>query len=569
MKPLEAAIKGAEDFHDWAQTQGCDATILVDGISSRVSLSEIFDAVFVLVEAGTYDQLIIYFSGHGILLAPEAEYWLLSSSPQNPNEAVNLARSIADGRNSGIPHVVFVSDACRSSASGPPLSGVSGGGIFPSGSPRQLRSQIDVFYATRPGDPAYEVGETEAAERHGGIFTNTLLEAVKSPKAEWVESVEGTSPALSVITARRLKSYLEETVSAQAAEIDIKLRQEPEVRSETALPMFFAAVDPESIVVSEKVVAPPRATRLKRLAPGRGLSLGLRTRKARPARDRDLAQAGLEAEVERLIAARGRGHFETETGFTVFGVSSARGDALRWQATPFYEGGDEDALHMRLEPTDPQATEIASSLVLELSGDAGTVLPVLPGFIGTVVVDSERVVSVNYVPSNNSGRVGEYQERALELEQMKAVAAVAARNGRFIVDEANAGELAGRIRQGKGIDPTMGVYAAYAYAQVGQYEDAYSVFEYMRDDEFELPIPFDVLMLASRFQPDARLEPGARFAPFAPMLSQGWSLLASGDSMHDPLHEELRPHLLPSLWTTLDLDGIEIARASVLSGRVT
>jgi hypothetical protein len=70
-------------------------------------------------------------TGHGILLAPGTEYWLLSGAPQNPNEAVNLLRSAEDARNASIPHVIFFSDACRSTVPGAPLNGVVGGSIFP------------------------------------------------------------------------------------------------------------------------------------------------------------------------------------------------------------------------------------------------------------------------------------------------------------------------------------------------------------------------------------------------------------------------------------------------------
>ncbi len=127
MTQLQAAVKGAKDFESWAKRQGCSTKLLVDEKNVSVTLNSIFQAVSEFVDAGTYDALIIYFSGHGILTAPGTEYWLLSQSPQNPNEAVNLLRSVEDARNSGIPHIVFISDACRSSVKGPPLSGVTGG----------------------------------------------------------------------------------------------------------------------------------------------------------------------------------------------------------------------------------------------------------------------------------------------------------------------------------------------------------------------------------------------------------------------------------------------------------
>jgi hypothetical protein len=85
MTPLQAAVKGARDFSDWAKTQGCDITVLVDENGARVSVIDIFDAVKIHVKADTSEQLIVYFAGHGILSAPGVEYWLLSRAPENPN----------------------------------------------------------------------------------------------------------------------------------------------------------------------------------------------------------------------------------------------------------------------------------------------------------------------------------------------------------------------------------------------------------------------------------------------------------------------------------------------------
>ncbi len=105
---------------------------------------------------------------------------------------------------------------------------------------------------------------------------------------------------------------------------------------------------------------------------------------------------------------------------------------------------------------------------------------------------------MSYIPSAQTGRFNDYEARAKELQEMKAFAAVAARHGHFMVEGETATQLAARIRQGKGIDPTLGLFAAYAYAQVGKYADAYDVFKYMQEDAIELPVPFDVVMLATR-----------------------------------------------------------------------
>jgi len=86
----------------------------------------------------------------------------------------------------------------------------------------------------------------------------------------------------------------------------------------------------------------------------------------------------------------------------------------------------------------------------------------------------------------------------------------------------------------------------------------------MRDDQNEVPVPFDVVMLASRYQDNRSQAERAKFAPFCPMLSQGWALLAEGDVLFKMIHHEVRRHLIPALWTTLNNDGVGLIRNAVL-----
>lgn len=581
MTQLQAAVEGAKQFEAWAKTQGFTTRLLIDEQSSPVTLSHIFTAVNEFVAPTTYDVLVIYFSGHGILIAPNAEYWLLSQSPQNPNEAVNLSRSIEDARNSQIPHVVFVSDACRSAAGKPPLSGVSGGVIFPNQALVGQPSEVDVYYATRPGNPAWEAPEAEAVNGYSGIFTSSLLRVLNEPKPEMVESGLDGSQQLKVISSRKLKEYLEATVPIEAAAINIKLRQNPFLHVETAAPKkFFAVVKQAVPMTTESVVVDPFV--LPTL-PASSIDTALdalgdehfKTGIPPSLADAKFArECGLTDDVQRLAATRGRAHFETRTGFSVFGARPLEAYALRWSvAGPIFKDHPNDSAapwNIRLKPQDGIAERKPSTVLIEFDSGIGIPLAILPGFIGTVVVDDGRVTSVNYVPSASvqSSRYQEYQSRETEIENMTALAAVAARHGRFVVEGMNAGELANRIRQGKGIDPTLGIFAAYAYAQVGKYKDVNSVFTYMRHDEIEIPVPFDVVMLATRYKNNEAHAEQERYAPFCPMLAQGWALLMEGDPLYRPVHKEIRQHLLPSLWTTVSKAGVDIIRTHISTGGI-
>ena len=562
MPALQAAAKGGRDFEAWAKRQGCDTELLVDEAGRKIGVTDVYDAIKARVDTGAYEQLIIYFSGHGILGAPGCEYWLLSRAPENPNEAVNLFRAIEDARSCGIPHIVFVSDACRSRAAAPPLTGVMGGTVFGHTGYAGAAAEIDVFYATRPGDPAWEVALDEATRNYSSIFTDFLLEAVTHPIETQVEEVDAATMRLNVVSSRKLKEHLEAVVPVRAGERDVRIRQTPQLRVESALPKYFATVDAAAI---ERVMGalPPTPAGLPPLrAALRALEATHFSAAGAPLSARDavlIADTGLGTEVDRLSDARGRGHFETRTGFTVYGAQPVDVAAVGWGPDPsFPDPNDQNVWHIRLNPfADPAGRPPTASIVFRTRDGRvnGTLLAVMPDFIGAVVIDDTgRVQSVSYAPAENAPRYDEYRANARRLERMRAFAAVAARNGSFTVENESVSSFASRIRQGKAIDPSLGLYAAYAYAQIGAYGDVSSVYHYMQGDP-DLPVPFDVAMLASRWRENEFHVERSRFAPFAPMLSQGWALLADGDPMFRPIHARLRPHLLPSLWTTLDEQG--------------
>lgn len=69
---LRAAASGAREFAAWATAQGIDATLLTDDNGS-VSLGDVNASIRNYVQRRTFGQLIVFFSGHGILRAPDYE----------------------------------------------------------------------------------------------------------------------------------------------------------------------------------------------------------------------------------------------------------------------------------------------------------------------------------------------------------------------------------------------------------------------------------------------------------------------------------------------------------------
>jgi hypothetical protein len=164
-------------------------------------------------------------------------------------------------------------------------------------------------------------------------------------------------------------------------------------------------------------------------------------------------------------------------------------------------------------------------------------------------------VNVSYNPARHTPEYNQFKQREEEIAQRRALVAVAARNGRFRLRPEEARSNAKDLRSLKFFDPTLGLYAAYAYAQVGALNEIRSVADYMRDDLGS--VPFDVLVLANL------LPSVIPRVPFCPMLTQGWAFL-DGTSTVPQLEEPVArawQHTLPSLWTTFDPTGVDFVRS--------
>ena len=116
---------------------------------------------------------------------------------------------------------------------------------------------------------------------------------------------------------------------------------------------------------------------------------------------------------------------------------------------------------------------------------------------------------------------------------------------------------------GKFADPTLGLYAAYAYNEAALTEDVRSVAEIMRGDLGVFL--FDVAMLAGELN-DRMVS--SEVVPFCPMLSQGWDLLQARNIRLPDGIESARGHLRPALWTTLEPGGMDIVITALQRGQL-
>lgn len=560
---LGGAVSGAEKFAKWADDQGYKVILITDAGGNEVTLKRVRDAVKDVTNTLTYSKLIVFFSGHGFLLSPQSELWLLSQAPDPETEAVNVRLSAEFARYSGIPHIIFVSDACRSGGSTHSHRSVTGGAIFPNQQTSADAAEIDTFYATRPGDTALELPDkNEAVKNYKGILTDCLLRALEGEAPEVVVEQATNTGKLWVLPCRNLKGYLKTCVPLAAEEVDIKLSQRPEIRVESALPDYFGRLEhpPYRSAFDHKI----RSARVK---PGLGDFVEL-TQDRVMSFDSGIdiqseamteSARAFETQMHQIALSRGRDHYETETGFSVYGAVR---NALAGGGVTNDVFTDDEVTHIRVHDAGDYA---ARSILIELESGIGTVLAVMKGFIGTVTMDGEKIVNVSYTPSSNTTEYQtEYEPDSERIERRRAFAAAATRNGMFELSSRDAKDAGDYLRMGKKMDPTLGIYAAYAYSQAGQTDLVRDVLRYM---EYSPPVPFDVVLLARQENGEfAAMD--YPVAPFCPMLRQGWSLLELNPQSAAAL-SAFRRLLLPSLWTTFSAEGVALVRTALESGEIS
>jgi hypothetical protein len=559
---LRAAASGARQVETLLRKDGYDVKALVDD-TAVVTVRSIFDAVDAFVQMGTYDQLVVYFAGHGFA-AEYVEYWLLSDATRNPNEAVSLRESVALARlYTGIPNVIFISDACRSTPTSLGLTGIRGGVIFrTAGSVRT--SDVDQFMATLVGEPSFEVAVADSARSYAGIYTTTLLSAFAQAHAEDLRKVAGVD----VVPNKRLKRYLEREVPLRAQKVNIQLNQRPDAQ---------VTSDDDVFIASASGVAPQ--------GPGDA------TASVRQLAATSLDQVGLRGLVQRSqsidgkLAAANRA-LDDATGFSRSQSAMAndfrafeafvRGPNRLRSAGFFVTGQAVKAAWAIVDGSAAEFVQIADGVVtldlprgkpvsalIQFADGTSTLLAALDRYVAHVVVARSGVINVSYVP-----RDGGYDRE--RLNALHAAVATAARFGVFRIERQegkgrNAGkELADTVRMMKSVDPTLGLYAAYAYFDAGIFGDVESVRRYMRG--FLQHDLFDTAMLSRAKATDE--EPLRGVAPRCPMLAQGWALLRANKVRLSDELQACRKHLRPALWSTFEPAGTELLLSAMRQGRL-
>lgn len=247
--PELPAVPGAvAAVRTWATEQGVPDDLVLtftDDDGSPVTSGDVLAGVRALVDRGDVDQLVVYFSGHGINTG-NAEFWLLTGAPEDGSQAVNVSLTSWFAERLPVRHVVLVSDACRTAASTVQELSVQGVAVVPNLPPRGPAAAVDVFYACALGDPAYEVKDPAASgAAYQALFTSALVGALRGDHPALV--TPGTGAGFGLVQPWPLKRALPSLVAERltAAHAPLDLAQTPDARlSSDPLEAWLSRLEP-------------------------------------------------------------------------------------------------------------------------------------------------------------------------------------------------------------------------------------------------------------------------------------------------------------------------------------
>jgi hypothetical protein len=574
LPPLDGAASGAVSVSDWLKAEGFEVKLFTDEDQTKpVKAGDLFDAIDGLVNLGTLQQLVVYFAGHGCFVGT-GEYWLLSQALHNPNEAVSISQCFDRARLCGIPNVVFISDACRSTSASLGIQELSGYVIFPTINNTKVFTYLDRFLATRVGAPAYEV--KDAAGKYSGIYTSCLLDAYSNPDDSMTAEVGG----IRVVPNKKLEKYLLSEVPKKAEISNALEYPDSQVTSDSYIGRAeTTAVGPSPHhwrgcggcrgcrgcggAGRPTIVSVPLT--IKDLSDFELNQVGLKFVRSAAAAGRPnsafqlLARdTGFAATRDSIASAHAADISRFDTGISVFGTKLRRviGSGIKAEIARAGDGSRDPAI-VPINPADWRQANVA----LEFDDGSGTIVAVLRHFVARVVVEKGAVVSVSYAPARAGGR-RDAPASDDQRDKLHAVVATSAKFGVFRIDgppdirNQNARQLTNAISVHQPFDPTLALYGAYAYADAGLYEQVRAVHEKMKL-QFGISL-FDIAMLAST---SGEGSAPVDVAPASPVLSAGWQFLAAKYRKLPEKLARVQSHVVPALWTTFDREGMSNAES--------
>jgi hypothetical protein len=571
---LNDAARGAQLVETWAHEQKMDPVHLFVDTKDPVEIGAIKKAIAKMVNDRNVSQLVIYFAGHGFN-KQRNEYWLLSDAPVDTQAAVNVAGSVALAATCGIPHIVLISDACRTAAEGLRAQSVTGSEIFPN--LEDDEKPIDQFFACQLGRPSYEIKDAAiSTAEYKALYTNELVPTLRGQRPKVVEWTTEGAEKVGLIHPRPLRDFMSSAIAAklEGSHLQTSTIQVPTAQISSDPPAWISRLGTqapgstappplppiEPIPISPITAAKTAAFLLSsRLVPNAPLPPEFRSAFARGLGLPEDASEIFDS-VGAILEPFGPTHHETKCGFKIRGARIVRMHAKNAELEFALDNGP-PGYDIRVDKVERPGV----SVLLVLEDGSGIMLPAIPGFIAALTVEDGEMVNIAYEPSSNTDRWDEYQRKAQEIRELRAIVSASLTRGVFRLERDDALEISRRMQDTKSIDPSLAIYAAYGYHDLQRRNLIREMLRFMGDDLGA--VLFDVAML-SRALDNQEIRVRKYLLSPMPLLSQGWALLSAFGVKLSPRIRNLQDRLLPSLWTMFDQLGVELARDAIDSGEI-
>lgn len=558
---LKAVESSIDKMAAWAKRQGIPDDQIIrrtDAGGLKVTVADLFKDIKALADRDTIEQLIVYFSGHGVVNNRQ-EYWLLSDAPVNAAAAVNIEGNVSLARAGAFEHVVFLSDACRTPTQGVQYGRIIGSDIFPNIEDADLERSVDIFFATSLGAPALEVQQSEQGQQYQAIFTEALLDALNGKIPEAIRDGR--------VRPRPLKKALPKKVwdKLKASGLSLSTSQTPDARITSEDEAWLASLPPPVAATA----TPPDIDEISATPPDAGAPLSSRE-VARVAVEAALSGDSYgravitDAEIKTLTGrgisrnatmmlksmARGVGDrlpqpLPEKPGFQIHGRGVTRVTCTEGEAHLDQKG---DAITVSIDTEKHQ-----SQALIEFDDGSGVLLPVIAGFVGVLRLHERGLDEVWYEPAKAS----DASLSRVELDYLRQAIIKASSLGVFALESDDADALAVRMQNLKFQDPALAVYAAYAYHDIGQLSRIAQMQGYLQD-HLHVRL-YDLALLSRGLLKNASL--ADTVVPALPMLSQGWALTGALSGRIPAELDGLRQQLRPSLWSLYSPEGVQAIRA--------
>lgn len=551
MEYLDTPSHYAIQMQNWAKEQGYKTSLFVDspngeasGICSR---TEILKTIRSIIEHGT-DQLLIYFSGHGVEHTAGNDIWLLPDYQDDPSECISISLNRALAYNSGISHVIFISDACRVPSNHQSLRAASGGSILPMLNIINPDTEVDVLYSTWPGQLAVDIKDEHGNYR--SIYSDCLLSCLQGDVPEVIKQIQNITPGFPAVLPDELNRYLKKTVPVQTLAAGRK-PQIPMGDVTSRDPRYLSSFleDNAEVLTEESTILPeviPQVT-----APA------IKTVTFKLESFMEMRGINVESKIHNATFRFSSDH-EFFTSPNVFGspitgllVTGINKPAVFSKREVDLKNGNKrnfsvpqiiasDEVHRDFE-------EENDDLFLIGNPRTNRFYPVslLTGFFTQVVFEKGELLTVNYFPTSGYRKV-EAHNLGRELVRRKTIIIMAAKNGIFQGSE----EIAEYLRSYKHLDPTLGLFAAYAYFQKGDFEGVRSVYSYMAQEPEQVIGDVKILNRLSTNRGDLHYSGKVNL----PILTEGWSYLKL---LPENPYTDLSTELQPGLWTSFTRNGLQ------------